>query len=108
MAVVEERHLYCYSPLSNPKSTRIIKLKAGNFDDPLECSIHHTDLESDHESYVALSYRWGDPDNITTIICDGQSVSITVMHRNDFVARANGTRSGLMPSPLIRLELRRV
>ncbi|KIW33919.1 uncharacterized protein PV07_00733 [Cladophialophora immunda] len=73
MATTGGQHLYQYSPLPGARWTRVIKLQAGEFRDPLKCSIHPIDLDSAHEPYVALSYRWGQKAN--TILCDGQTVT---------------------------------
>jgi Heterokaryon incompatibility protein (HET) len=79
MAESSDRHFYPYSPLPGPRWTRIVKVRQGAFNDPIQCSIVPIDLDAEnHENYIALSYRWGDPDDITTICCDGHTTSITV------------------------------
>ncbi|OAP57401.1 hypothetical protein AYL99_08139 [Fonsecaea erecta] len=74
MATTGEQHLYKYSPLPGARWTRVIKLKAGEFRDPIKCSLHPIDLDSEHEPYVALSYRWGQ--KADKILCDGQTVTV--------------------------------
>jgi Heterokaryon incompatibility protein (HET) len=77
MATSSERHLYQYAPLTSSTPTRLVKIQPGEFGDPIQCSIYHVDLDTQHDPFVALSYHWGDPNDITTIHCDGQQVSIT-------------------------------
>jgi len=55
----------------------LLLLHPGNKSDPIKCNLVVEDTKSE-SSYEAISYVWGDPNNRTSITCDGKSMSITV------------------------------
>lgn len=67
-----------YQSLDNSKlEIRVFTLKPGRRSSPIECSLRHvmTDKGS-HPSYKALSYTWGSPENLRTILLDGIRVQV--------------------------------
>ena len=48
------------------KNIRLINLFYGQYDDPIQCSIHHVALE-DKPHYEAVSYTWGDEAGDSTL-----------------------------------------
>lgn len=67
---------YEYIPLQGRESIRLLQLKSGKEDDPIECWIFEARLD-DYPSYEAISYMWGDPNDKSTIFCDGKTVSVS-------------------------------
>jgi hypothetical protein len=85
-------HSHLYTPLPTATSIRVIELHPLQRDnDPVNCTLHLTDLERNTLDFHALSYTWGDPlyrywfdrKKHTTwvrdvpIVCNGVSVDIT-------------------------------
>ncbi|KAJ8118593.1 hypothetical protein OPT61_g484 [Boeremia exigua] len=66
---------YKYTPLQTSKSIRLLQLKPGKDDEPINCWLFEVRLD-DWPSYQALSYTWGDPDDKSTIPCNEKIVSI--------------------------------
>ena len=65
------------SPLPELKSTiRILKLRPGNKDDEIACSIDFRDLFQPG-TYQALSYVWGSNDKPRSIACEGKHLAVT-------------------------------
>jgi hypothetical protein len=56
--------------------TRLLYLKPGNQDEPLQCSLLNFRLDRAPD-FVALSYVWGDPKNVKVIQCSDDSLVIT-------------------------------
>jgi hypothetical protein len=69
--------LYQYEPLHTHTSFRIFELLPGVEGDPISCVLHHVDW-ADSPEYEALSYAWGDPKKITSVIVDGRRLDVTV------------------------------
>ena len=72
---------FAYRPLKEPDEIRILFLEPSeNRDAALRGSLRHTTLSYKYhdifEPFVALSYVWGDPTPIDTIILDGCEVGI--------------------------------
>lgn len=75
---------YQYQPLdlTNSRQIRVLVLKAGRLEDPLQCELEHVNLQQG-PIYEALSYTWADDrgdDSISRAIqCgyDGQFIGIT-------------------------------
>ncbi|UPK97210.1 hypothetical protein LCI18_008145 [Fusarium solani-melongenae] len=75
---------YQYQPLdlTNGRQIRVLVLKAGRLEDPLQCELEHVNLQQG-PIYEALSYTWADDkgdDSISRAIqCgyDGQFIGIT-------------------------------
>lgn len=67
-----------YQPLeSAQKFIPTLRLFAGKINDPIRCALHIVAFDGSH-SYEALSYTWGDPDEIRSIEVDGVQFSVTV------------------------------
>lgn len=64
-----------YSPVE-ARSIRLIRLEAGQHDDPILFSLESTSLDSD-PIYEAISYCWGDHNARQEVTCQGISMSIT-------------------------------
>ena len=68
---------YSYKPLHGSHAFRLLKLlpRAG---DALAAELHHADLSAQsRQSYEALSYTWGSPENPRDLYCQGAILSIT-------------------------------
>jgi len=97
-------HPGLYTPLPTATSIRVIKLHTTQSNsDPIECTLHLTDLDHDTLEFDALSYTWGDPlyhywfeKTSTTwvkdvpIKCNGQQVGVTI--NLEYALRAIRTR----------------
>ncbi|KAK1757849.1 heterokaryon incompatibility protein-domain-containing protein [Echria macrotheca] len=68
---------YEYQLLPRDQSIRVIELLPGEPDAEIVCFLHHTDLEDAEDTYDAISYVWGDPNDRIEIKCDGGSMHIT-------------------------------
>ncbi|KAI0858993.1 heterokaryon incompatibility protein-domain-containing protein [Xylaria cubensis] len=68
---------YFGTTLSNDDSIRLLTLKAGVWEDPIECelSVEHVD---NLPPFEALSYAWGDPEDRTPITVTGNMFRVTV------------------------------
>lgn len=64
-----------YSPLE-ARIIRLIRLEAGQYDDPIRFSLESVSLDSD-PIYEAISYCWGDHTARQEVICQDISMSIT-------------------------------
>jgi hypothetical protein len=67
-----------YEPLPPGEFIRVLTLQPGEADEDIECSLEVVDIESSKESYEAISYVWGDPDNTVDVQCNRLRVPITV------------------------------
>jgi len=68
-------NLYRYEDLP-AEHIRVIKLQPGSQGDPIVCEVaveHRKDAEN---TYDAISYVWGDPDDIEAITCNGSVLLI--------------------------------
>lgn len=68
---------YRYEPLATPTTTRVCILHPGSNDGPIRCTLFPIDLDTDHKSYVALSYTWNDGIKTNYILCDNFKISVT-------------------------------
>lgn len=66
-----------YEPLPGSNYLRTLVLLPGNHEDDIECSLKIQTYRRLKGKYAAISYVWGDPNNTTTIICNGCRVQIT-------------------------------
>ncbi|KIW90645.1 uncharacterized protein Z519_08428 [Cladophialophora bantiana CBS 173.52] len=65
-----------YLPLDeNEQEIRLLTLHAGADDTPIELSLEYTSL-SNADSFIALSYCWGPPDDGSEVILDGQVIRV--------------------------------
>jgi hypothetical protein len=67
-----------YKPLnSDNKEIRLLLVKAGKADQPIECELQHTSLQSkDRPEYETVSYCWGDATEKATIVLHGVETSV--------------------------------
>ncbi|KAH7138761.1 heterokaryon incompatibility protein-domain-containing protein [Dendryphion nanum] len=65
-----------YRPLTEPKEIRLILLEPGDKSDQISCKLIHVTL-SWRTQYEALSYNWGDSDKRASVVCDGETISVT-------------------------------
>lgn len=72
---------YRYRKLQNTDSIRLLKLLPGRKDDPLICSMIATEVNV-APAYAAISYVWGDPNDIAMITVDGKNQPVTVNLRD--------------------------
>ncbi|KAI9148902.1 heterokaryon incompatibility protein (HET) domain-containing protein [Paramyrothecium foliicola] len=71
--------LFTYTPLSTHESIRVVALLPGQFEDAIDCEIFHTSTNSEaRPAYEALSYVWGDANDIAPIILNGSRFFVTV------------------------------
>ena len=68
-----------YNPLDSPQSTRpfirLLELYPGRASNQVEASLKEVSLSSELE-YEAVSYCWGDPKDVSTILCNGQQLHV--------------------------------
>ncbi|KAF8861161.1 hypothetical protein BDZ45DRAFT_618648 [Acephala macrosclerotiorum] len=67
--------VFSYGPLQQDE-VRVIKIKQGDFDDPIVCDLEHVALSTAPE-FHALSYVWGDTSVKFPIQINGHSFQIT-------------------------------
>src|SRR5438045_2178237 len=65
-----------YSELQGKTETRLLRLEAGKFDDPVRCEIHHVSSPQD-ALYIAVSYTWGNPKDTIAIQLNGKEHQVT-------------------------------
>jgi hypothetical protein len=75
MATLVQRENFTYDKLdTTQQSIRVINIDPELSPEGLvQCSIHHTNIDA---HYNCLSYRWGSPDFLHTLIVDGRRLSI--------------------------------
>lgn len=64
-------------PLEGPDHIRILQLLPGSNDDPLEIALSDVLIDDTEDTYEALSYVWGDPDQTEAIVCQGKHIFVT-------------------------------
>ena len=74
----EERNLgpLVYFPLYDPEAIRVLHLKPGQTQDPIICTLQVCSID-EHPPYHALSYTWGDANDIHYITCCNAALKIT-------------------------------
>lgn len=72
---VHERR-FQYRPLHGEDGIRLVTLFPTSFHEPIACTVVHTELDSNPE-YEALSYTWGNHQNLVSIMVNGRSFGIT-------------------------------
>lgn len=68
--------LYRYEALESPGSIRLLVLEPGERSDSIELSLKHVTLQED-PVYEAISYAWGDTNDLLSISCSEQELNIT-------------------------------
>lgn len=56
---------------------RLLTVQNAAFDEPIQCLLDHAGLESNPE-YEALSYVWGDENNVLPVQVNGATIQVTV------------------------------
>jgi hypothetical protein len=67
---------YQYIPLKHLDEIRILVLEPDDGTVSIRCFLKHVRL-SERPTYEGLSYVWGDPSKLETVICDGKLIRIT-------------------------------
>jgi hypothetical protein len=67
---------YQYNPLEGSRYIRLVELFPGKEEEVIHCALRHVSLDSE-PNFEALSYVWGDPEDVQYIICDGCKLNIT-------------------------------
>ena len=70
-----DSHTFKYTRLPQGDFIRILDLKHGDLDSPLEFSLQLAQLR-DYPPYEALSYTWGLRGDSATVLCQGIPISI--------------------------------
>ncbi|PVH91930.1 HET-domain-containing protein [Periconia macrospinosa] len=74
-SLTEQRASFKYRPLELPTAIRIVVLRRGSGNDPIECRLLH--IDRGEIPYEALSYEWGLPSNYDPFISvDGCHVRV--------------------------------
>lgn len=71
-----EAYHQIYGRLKSNGNIRLIRILPGQFSDPIQGELILCSL-SDHPSYEALSYTWGDPESTCPIAINGSSLQVT-------------------------------
>ncbi|KAJ9151505.1 HET-domain-containing protein [Coniochaeta hoffmannii] len=68
-----------YAALAPGKTIRLLTLHPGQDGEPLELSLSDSNLSEDQDAlpFSALSYVWGDPEELLPAVCDGRTIGIT-------------------------------
>jgi hypothetical protein len=69
--------LYQYTPLSTPKSFRVLRVKRRLHTPTQALAVEIRHVEWDREKYDCLSYTWGDSTAKSFIVCDGTMIPVT-------------------------------
>jgi hypothetical protein len=80
---VQVAGVFSYKPLTEPDAIRLIVLQSALHDnEKVQCSLIHTTLsecENDiFDHYTALSYVWGDPTDLQTVLINESPFRVTV------------------------------
>jgi len=87
---------YEFTPLLNEKAIRVLVLLPGRPGDLIHITISSITLDDGTHTYNALSYTWGDPSPVHTVVCDGAMLGIA----ENLFAALNCLRSELDPITL--------
>jgi hypothetical protein len=72
-----ELERYQYIPLPGSDYIRTLTLFPGVKDTVPRCHISAVPLDRVEDTYEALSYCWGDPNNKVDVICNGRRLAVT-------------------------------
>ncbi|KAH7363698.1 heterokaryon incompatibility protein-domain-containing protein [Pyrenochaeta sp. MPI-SDFR-AT-0127] len=67
---------HTYEPLQTSKHIRLLRLAPGELCSPLYCTLEQVNLD-DRPWFQALSYAWGDANDVFKMKCDDKEISIT-------------------------------
>jgi hypothetical protein len=68
---------YRYKPLSRKGDIRVLVLLPGDHCSPIRCELNHTALRGGID-YIAISYAWGDLQDLRTMFIDDCEMQVTV------------------------------
>jgi len=74
----EEEQNYEYDTLPSDGSMRIITLLPDRYIEEIRCHLDTVEIAVVENTYEAISYVWGNPENTVDITCNGRRASITV------------------------------
>ena len=77
---------FSYQPFASSHEIRIIDLHAGQFSDPIHCTISHVSLDA-LPHFEALSYTWGDIHSKTTMTCSPGHAPLSTTRSLDITLR---------------------
>jgi len=69
---------YEYTALPGKDYIRILELLPGQGDEVISCRLHTRAAAETHDTYKAISYSWGNPNETVPIFCDNRIVRVTV------------------------------
>jgi hypothetical protein len=69
---------FIYQHFPDANHIRILELLPGSQTDGICCKITVVPFAGSENTYDAISYAWGDPNDLTQITCNGQVLSVTV------------------------------
>ena len=71
-----------YKPLDpNKDIIRVLTVKPGNSDEPIQCELEQVDL-ADRPAYITLSYTWDQTGGRASVVCCGVIIEISKNLRN--------------------------
>jgi hypothetical protein len=68
---------HVFRRLPDSRDIRLVNIQPGRWGDPMQCSLSHHSLD-ERPDYSALSYVWGSPKALDSILLDGAPWRITV------------------------------
>ena len=74
--MAQPREAYPYDIMPTQTSFRVLELLPGQEGDPVSCLLHHVNWSNPLE-YEAISYAWGDANDIEWVICQGTELKVT-------------------------------
>jgi hypothetical protein len=74
--MAQPQETYQYDIMPTQTSFRVLELLPGQEGDPVSCLLHHLDWSNLLE-YEAISYAWGDANDIERVICQGRELEVT-------------------------------
>ncbi len=74
--MAQAREPYQYEIMPTQASFRVLELLPGQEGDPVSCLLHHVDWSTPVE-YEAISYAWGDQNDIKWVTCQEREVKVT-------------------------------
>jgi heterokaryon incompatibility protein (HET) len=68
---------YVYQPFPSHDHIRLLELLPGSGADIIRCLLHIESLENAEDTYAAISYAWGDPNDTVHITCEDRILEVT-------------------------------
>lgn len=95
---------YLYKSLVGSDNIRLIHLKAGDFEAPIEDKIITASL-SEGPDYCALSYAWGSDEKPSTLVVDEGDVAITASLNSALKSLRSSTESVVLWADVVCLQV---